>query len=90
MRRESLTPSERVMRARMAAYTLQARHDPRETTRPARAAFNQRFLDEVDPDHRLPNHERLRRADAARRAYFTRLAYLSARKRRGAGQRSAR
>ena len=90
MRRESLTPSERVMRARMAAYMLHARHDPRETTRAARLAFNERFLDQVDPDRRLAERERLRRADAARRAYFTRLAYLSARKRRGAGQRSAR
>ncbi len=89
MRRESLTPSERVMRARMAAYTLHARRDPRETTRPARRAFDERFLDEVDPNRRLPERERLRRADAARRAYFTRLAYLSARKRRGSGQRSA-
>ena len=51
-----------------------------------RRAFNQRFLDEVDPERRLPERERLRRADAARRAYFTRLAYLSARKRRGAGR----
>jgi len=86
VRRESLTPSERVMRARMAAYTLHARHDPRETTKAARHAFNQRFLDEVDPERCLPERERLRRADAARRAYFTRLAYLSARKRRGAGR----
>jgi len=86
VRRESLTPSERVMRARMAAYTLHARRDPRETTKAARRAFNQRFLDEVDPERSLPERERLRRADAARRAYFTRLAYLSARKRRGAGR----
>jgi len=90
VRRESLTPSERVMRARMAAYVLHARHDPRETTTAARLAFNKRFVDQVDPDRRLPERERLRRADAARRAYFTRLAYLSARKRRGAGQGSAK
>lgn len=75
MGRESLTRAERVMRARMAAYMLHARYDPRETTQAARRAFNQRFLDQVDPDRRLPERERLRRA------YFTRLAYLSARKR---------
>ena len=70
MRRESWpTPSERVMRARMAAYMLHARHDPRETTRAARTAFNERFVDQVDPDRRLAERERLRRADAARRAY---------------------
>ena len=87
MRRESLTPSERVVRARMVAYMLHARYDPRETTKPARRAFNQRFLDQVDPDRRLTDHERHRRADAARRAYFTRLAYLSARSRRRARRR---
>jgi len=70
------------MRARMAAYTLHARYDPRETTKAARRAFNQRFIDQVDPEGRLPEAERHRRAEAARRAYFTRLAYLSARKRR--------
>jgi hypothetical protein len=42
----------------MAAYMLHARYDPRETTKPARRAFNQRFLDQVDPDHRLPDRER--------------------------------
>jgi hypothetical protein len=66
----------------MAAYVLHSRYDPRETTKAARRAFNQRFLDEVDPDRRLPDNERNRRAEAARRAYFTRLAYRSARKRR--------
>jgi hypothetical protein len=74
------------MRARMAAYTLHAHRDARETTKAARRAFNQRFLDDVDPERRLPDRERLRRADAARRAYFTRLAYLSARKRREASR----
>jgi hypothetical protein len=82
MRRETLTPTERVMRARMAAYMLHARYDPRETTKAARLAFNQRFLDQVDRDRRLPERERHRRAEAARRAYFTRLAYISARCRR--------
>lgn len=82
MTRQPLTPSERVLRARTAAYMLYARHDPRETTQAARRAFDQRFLDQVDPDRRLPDRERRRRAEAARRAYFTRLAYLSARSRR--------
>ena len=71
------------MRARMAAYMLHARYDPHETTKAARGAFNQRFLDQVDPDRCLLDHERNRRAEATSRAYFTRLAYLSARKRGG-------
>ena len=88
MRRQPLSPAERVLRARVAAYMLHARHDPRETTQAARRAFDQRFVDQVDPDRRLPERERHRRAESARRAYFARLAYLSARRRRARGSRS--
>ena len=88
MRRQPLTPSERVLRARMAAYMLHASRDPRETTQAARRAFDQRFLDQVDPDRVLPERERQRRADAARRAYFAWLAYRSARARRRSRKRS--
>lgn len=82
MRQDRLTPAERSLRGRMGAYAVHARYDPRETTAPARAAFLKRFVDEVDPDRALPEPERLRRAAAARKAYFTRLAFLSARRRR--------
>jgi hypothetical protein len=40
--------------------------------------MDNRFLDEVDPDRILPEAERKRRADHARKAYFTRLALKSA------------
>jgi hypothetical protein len=50
-----------------------ARHDVRELTEPARRAFDERFLREVDPEGVLPGHERARRAAAARRAYFATL-----------------
>jgi hypothetical protein len=63
----------------MGAYVVHARYDPRQTTAPARAAFLKRFLDEVDPDRVLPEPERLRRAAAARKGYFTRLAFLASR-----------
>lgn len=82
MRRDRLSPAERSLRGRMGAYALHARHDPRQTTAPARGAFLRRFLDEVDPGRVLPESERLRRAAAARKAYFTRLAYLASRRRR--------
>lgn len=85
-RRESLTPSERSQRGRIGAYLMHARHDPRATTAAARQAFSRRFLDMVDPDRRLPEPERLRRAEAARRAHFAQLAYLSARARRRRGR----
>jgi hypothetical protein len=60
---------------------MHALHDPKETTRAAREAFWRRFVHEVDPHRILSERERLRRADAARRAYFTQLAYQSARRR---------
>jgi hypothetical protein len=82
---DPLTPAERSMRARMAAHISHSRHDPKERTRAARDKFDQRFLDEVDPDRVLPEPERLRRADHARKAYFTGLALKSARARRTGG-----
>jgi len=82
-----LTPAERSLRGRIGAYLMHARNDPRETTRAARAAFAQRFVNQVDPHRRLPEAERLRRAEAARKAHFSRLAYLAARHRRGRGDR---
>lgn len=77
-----MTPAERRLRARLAAYTLHAKRDARETTAPARAAFLDRFEREVDPELVLPDEERQRRAEAARKAYFTRLALRSAQARR--------
>ena len=78
-----LTPAERSMRARLAAHTLHARvEDPAAHTAPARKTFLERFEAEVDPTGTLAPDERARRAAHARSAYFTRLAYQSARKRR--------
>ncbi len=77
-----LTPEERSLRARIAAYTLHATHDPRVTTQAARDAFLARFEREVDPHSQLPAAERRRRAEAAKKAYFSRLALKSARARR--------
>lgn len=80
-----LTPSERSLRGRIGAYALHATHDPRITTRAARAAFDTRFEREVDPDGTLPEAERTRRASYARKAYFARLALKSAQSRRAKG-----
>lgn len=49
-----LSPSQRTMRARLAAHTMHARHDGREITVNARKAFAERFEHEVDPDGVLP------------------------------------
>ena len=79
---KNLSPEERTLRARMGAYRLHALYDPKETTKKARAAFAARFDRQVDPDGVLPPAERARRADAARRAYFTELQLRSSRTRR--------
>ena len=73
-----MTPEQRRQRARLGAYAQQAAYDTSETTRAARSAFDQRFIDQVDPDRALSEDERSRRALAARRAYFTALALRSA------------
>ena len=81
---QGLSPAERSLRARLAAHAMHARHDPRETTTAARAAFLARFEAEVDPDCILSPEERRRRAEHARSAYFTRLALAAAKARRRA------
>ena len=78
----SLSPTERTLRARIAAHALHAQVDSREHTTPARQAFLRRFVDEVDPDRVLPEAERTRRAEQARKSYFTRLAFESVKARR--------
>lgn len=71
----------RSLGARIGAYQLHASYDSREITAPARRAFMARFEREVDPEGALTPKERARRADMARKSYFTRLAYRSAKAR---------
>jgi len=84
-----LTPAQRSLRARMAAHSSWARTpDPSARTAPARKSFLDRFEREVDPEHKLPEKERQRRAASARKAHFSALAFKSAqaRARRGSGK----
>jgi hypothetical protein len=74
-------PQEMALRGRIGAYALHSRYDPRLTTAKARASFLTRFEREVDPERTLPEGERKRRALAARKAHFARLALKSARAR---------
>ncbi len=83
---ERLSPSQRALQARLAAHASWARTpDASARTAPARHRFDERFLDEVDPDRTLPEVERQRRAASAKKAYFARLALKSskARSRKG-------
>lgn len=81
--------NERRLSAQIAAHTRWSREDPVEGTAAARKAFLDRFEDEVDPDGVLPEAERKRRAESARKAYFKRLALKSARARRREGDDAA-
>lgn len=65
---------------RVGGLRTAARHDVRETTAAARAAFEARFYQGIPDD--LPPLERDRRAAAARRAYFANLTALSVAKRK--------
>jgi hypothetical protein len=69
--------SERSQRARIAALARSAQ-EPSGTamTEKARTTFWQRFYDQTDPQ--LPEAERQRQADAARRLHMTRLSHRAA------------
>ena len=81
----SLTPSERALRARLAALTRWSQQDAVAGTEKARSASpcaDDYWLRQVDPDGVLSDEERARRAAAAKKAHYTRLALKSAQARR--------
>lgn len=67
----------RQLAARIGAYSLHASYESKALTTAAREQFLARFEREVDPDGRLPEAERRRRAEAARRAHMLRLSLKS-------------
>ncbi|MGI5834970.1 MAG: hypothetical protein ACOX87_00580 [Chloroflexota bacterium] len=86
----AIDPRIAAIRGRIGAYTQHAMYDPKETTRKAREGFNAKFLREVDPDGVLPEEERVRRAEMARRAHFSRLALASVKARSKSARRKGR
>lgn len=84
-RRTSLSPAERSLIGRYGAHKKWSEYDPVEGTEPARAAGPGRidyWLQQVDPDGKLPEKERLRRAESAKKAHYTDLALRSVEARR--------
>jgi hypothetical protein len=77
----TLTPAQRSLRSRLGGLRTAATHDTRENTAPAREALARKFVDQVDPDRQLPEAERARRVEAAKKLYYTQLAYKSSRAR---------
>jgi hypothetical protein len=83
---DSLSPSERSLRAQIAAHESWAHTEDRAArTAKARQASLDRFEDHVDPDRKLSPAERTKRAENARKAHFKRMALKSAKARRGSG-----
>jgi hypothetical protein len=78
-------PAERILLSALALSSRWSRATPEDRTAATAAATQaalNRFEQEVDPDGVLPADERARRAQHARRAYFTRLALKSHQARR--------
>lgn len=79
---KTLTPQQRALRASIAANARWARDGDRKANgERGQAGLQGRFEREVDPDGILPEKERKRRAENARREYMKRLAYKSSRAR---------
>lgn len=78
----TMAKNDRSKRARMAAFAQHARHDTRDTTAAARRASLARFETQVDPEGVLPIAERLRRAEAAKKAFFISIGIKSGEARR--------
>lgn len=78
---------ERNLIARMGAHASWAATEDRSArTAPARRAMLDRFERQVDPNGLLTATERARRAESARRAYFSGLALKSVQSRRKAAE----
>lgn len=74
--------SELSMLGRLGAHSMHAQYDSRKTSEAGRQAFLRSFEQQADPEGTLDPQERARRAEHLRKAPMTRLALLSAQKRR--------
>ena len=72
-----LTPTQRTLRARAAAYALHAQGGT--STKAGTTAFLARFEKQVDPDCVLRPEERARRATFARKGYMAGLSLKASR-----------
>jgi hypothetical protein len=83
MAHASLTPEQRVLRAKIAAHTGWAKTKDRTArTQPGRDAFRARFEEQVDPEGVMSEAARRKAVESAMRAHFTKLAFESSKARR--------
>ncbi len=79
----AVDPVDRSLSCSIAANTRWALvTDATAATEPARRAFEDTFVDQVDPDRKLRPEERARRVARLRKAYYQKLALKSAQARR--------
>lgn len=72
---KNLTPEQKSLRGRIAARSRWAKEDPKANAARGQAGLRAKFEREVDPDGVLPVAERQRRAESARKAHMSRLAF---------------
>ena len=77
----ALSPSQRTLRASIAANTRWSQEDPTANAERGQAGLVARFRREVDPYNQLPEAERERRALSAYRAHMQRLSLASSKAR---------
>lgn len=75
-------PTVMALRGRIGGLVRSARHDGREMTSAARAAYLTQLERQADPGGALPPDERRRRAEALRRAHLARASLAAAEARR--------
>lgn len=80
----SLTPEQRSQRARLAALTRWSREDPTAAVHKMQNGIQAKYERQVDPEGVLPDAERMRRADAARKADLAARSFRSSRTRKTA------
>lgn len=77
-----LTPGQKKAHRRAGGLAVHAKYGTDAIVARARAGFMEKFLREVDPDNRLPEPERHRRAHMALRAYMNKLSVKAIQARR--------
>jgi hypothetical protein len=80
--RQDMGEQDRSFLGRMGAFAMHAKHNSTATTKAARDAAFERFVDAVDPQRVLDPADRLKRAKAAQRLHLLRLSARSAEVRR--------
>jgi hypothetical protein len=83
---KSISTKSKSLAGRIGALRMHALNDTRVVSSPGRdvaaTRLNERLLQEIDPNQELPQAERLRRLEYARKAHFAKLALKSAVSRR--------